>query len=102
MLKSGLCAIHGRNADLTDTQVNFGKYLFLRDCIDMLDGEWLTFFPKHSFCSLKQIFLQAFHVQFQFIYDLKNLNCSALVRPFQGARLLTLFGSMDPLKHDQC
>ena len=31
---------------LTGNQVNFGKYRFVRGCIDILEDEWLTFFPN--------------------------------------------------------
>ena len=38
-----------KGTDLTDTEVNVGKYLFVRGCIDMLEDEWLTFIPSIAF-----------------------------------------------------
>ena len=53
-----------QDTDLTDNQVNFGKYCFVRGCIVMLGDEWLPFLSKHCLCSLKQIALQFFHILF--------------------------------------
>jgi len=38
-----------KGTDFTDVQVNFGKFLFLRGCIDMWEDAWLNFFLSIAF-----------------------------------------------------
>ena len=80
MLKSGLCAGHGKALILWYTHINFGKYWFVRGCIDLWEDEWLTFFSSIAFVPWNKISCNL------------AIYFSAFVCPLQAAHLPKLIG----------